>query len=148
MMTFFYQKELNCLWLFSSQAAAGFQCESTSTSTTTSNFPSAMAPKTMKAKAAMKAMKTAKVMSKGGLATELADGSGLKKGEITKVLDSLAEIGTREVKKAGKFTLPGLCMIKTRKKKATLRLLFFCFWRCKLWKKEGVRVGLVNLYTW
>lgn len=92
--------------------------------TTTSNFPSAMAPKTMKAKAAMKAMKTAKVMSKGGLATELAEGSGLKKGEITKVLDSLAEIGTREVKKAGKFTLPGLCMIKTRKKKATLRLLF------------------------
>ncbi len=76
----------------------------------------------LSAKAAMKAMKAAKVMSKGGLATELAEGSGLKKGEITKVLDSLAEIGTREVKKAGKFTLPGLCMIKTRKKKAT-------FWR-------------------
>lgn len=93
--------------------------------TTTSNFPSAMAPKTMKAKAAMKAMKTAKVMSKGGLATELAEGSGLKKGEITKVLDSLAEIGTREVKKAGKFTLPGLCMIKTRKKKAFAISFFF-----------------------
>ena len=74
-----------------------------------------MAPKTMKAKAAMKA---AKVMSKGALATELAEAAGLKKGDITKVLDSLAEIGTKEVKKAGKFTLPGLCMIKTRKKKA------------------------------
>mmetsp|Transcript_109209 Transcript_109209/g.152729 ORF Transcript_109209/g.152729 Transcript_109209/m.152729 type:complete len:114 (+) Transcript_109209:69-410(+) len=78
-----------------------------------------MAPKTMKAKAAMKAMKAAKVMSKGALATELAEAAGLKKGEVTKVLDSLAEIGTKEVKKAGKFTLPGLCMIKTRKKKAT-----------------------------
>ena len=77
-----------------------------------------MAPKTMKAKAAMKAMKAAKVMSKGALATELAEAAGLKKGEVTKVLDSLAEIGTKEVKKAGKFTLPGLCMIKTRKKKA------------------------------
>ena len=79
-----------------------------------------MAPKTMKAKAAMKAMKAAKVMSKGALATELAEAAGLKKGDITKVLDSLAEIGTKEVKKAGKFTLPGLCMIKTRKKKAGL----------------------------
>ena len=77
-----------------------------------------MAPKTMKAKAAMKAMKAAKVMSKGALAMELAEAAGLKKGEVTKVLDSLAEIGTKEVKKAGKFTLPGLCMIKTRKKKA------------------------------
>jgi len=102
--------------------------------TTTSNFPSAMAPKTMKAKAAMKAMKTAKVMSKGGLATELADGSGLKKGEITKVLDSLAEIGTREVKKAGKFTLPGLCMIKTRKKKA---ISFFFRLDGKFGKRRG-----------
>lgn len=35
------------------------------------------------------------------------------------VLDLLAEIGTKEVKKTGKFTLPGLCMIKTRKKKVS-----------------------------
>ena len=75
--------------------------------------------KAMKAKATMKAMKSAKLMSKGALATELADAAGLKKGELSKVLDALAEIGTREVKKNGKFTLPGLCMIKTRKKKAT-----------------------------
>ena len=79
-----------------------------------------MAPmKAMKAKATMKAMKSAKLMSKGALATELADAAGLKKGELSKVLDALAEIGSREVKKNGKFTLPGLCMIKTRKKKAT-----------------------------
>ena len=79
-----------------------------------------MAPmKAMKAKATMKAMKSAKLMSKGALATELADAAGLKKGELSKVLDALGEIGSREVKKNGKFTLPGLCMIKTRKKKAT-----------------------------
>eukprot|EP00490_Sorites_sp_Unknown_P007028 CAMPEP_0114650782 /NCGR_PEP_ID=MMETSP0191-20121206/7894_1 /TAXON_ID=126664 /ORGANISM="Sorites sp." /LENGTH=81 /DNA_ID=CAMNT_0001864753 /DNA_START=67 /DNA_END=308 /DNA_ORIENTATION=- len=79
-----------------------------------------MAPmKTMKAKASMKAMKSAKLMSKGALATELAEAAGLKKSEISTVLDALADIGTKEVKKAGKFTLPGLCMIKTRKKKAT-----------------------------
>merc|ERR1719492_421057 len=58
-------------------------------------------------------------MSKGALATELSEASGLKKGEISTILDTLAEIGTKEVKKNGKFTLPGLCMIKTRKKKAT-----------------------------
>ena len=79
-----------------------------------------MAPmKAMKAKATMKAMKGAKLMSKGALATELSEASGLKKGEISTILDTLAEIGTKEVKKNGKFTLPGLCMIKTRKKKAT-----------------------------
>ena len=77
------------------------------------------AMKAMKAKATMKAMKGAKLMSKGALATELSEASGLKKGEISTILDTLAEIGTKEVKKNDKFTLPGLCMIKTRKKKAT-----------------------------
>ena len=126
----------------------------------TYNKSSAMAP--------MKAMaKSVKVMTKGALATELADAAGLKKGDTTKatgqyrscvtccfflqmlrkygsntkksvtshlgegcegflacevwnqVLDLLAEIGTKEVKKTGKFTLPGLCMIKTRKKKVS-----------------------------
>lgn len=128
-MTSFTRHGLICLWLFSSQGCLVPGSESNILQLPS---PQAMAPKTMKAKAAMKAMKTAKVMSKGGLATELAEGSGLKKGEITKVLDSLAEIGTREVKKAGKFTLPGLCMIKTRKKKATQR--FFVL-RWDIWKK-------------
>ena len=77
------------------------------------------AMKAMKAKASMKAMKGAKVMSKGTLATSLAEAAGLKKSEISTVLDALADIGTKEVKKTGKFTLPGLAMIKTRKKPAT-----------------------------
>ena len=81
-----------------------------------------MAPamKVMKAKkVAMKAMKGQKAMTKGGLTGSLADATEIKKADIAKVLNSRAEIGTEEVKKSGKFILPGLCMIKTRQKPAT-----------------------------
>ena len=80
-----------------------------------------MAPaKAMKAKkVAMKAMKGQKAMSKGTLLGELVNATELKRSDVSKVLNTLAEIGTDEVKKSGKFTLPGLCMIKTRKKAAT-----------------------------
>ena len=82
--------------------------------------PAMKAMKATKAKkVAMKAMKGQKAMSKGNLAGELAEATELKKSDITKVLNSLAEIGTGEVQKTGKFTLPGLCMIKTRQKPAT-----------------------------
>merc|ERR1719201_2047021 len=82
----------------------------------------------MKKKAAMKAMKAMKVMkkkqtgsamTKSGIAETLGNTSELKKSECMKLLDHLAEIGTKEVKKTGKFVLPGLCMIKTRTKPAT-----------------------------
>merc|ERR1712046_36786 len=68
--------------------------------------------------AAMKVMK-AKVtsISKGGLAAELASDK-FKKSDVSKLLDSLAGIATTQVKKVGKFTIPGLVMIKTRKKEA------------------------------
>ena len=81
----------------------------------------AKAMKATKAKkvSTMKAMKGQKAMSKGGLAAELANATEMKKSDITKVLNSLAEIGAGEVKKNGKFMLPGLCMIKTRQKPAT-----------------------------
>jgi len=36
-----------------------------------------------------------------------------------KVINSLADVATEQVKKVGKITIPGLCMIKTRKKPAT-----------------------------
>merc|ERR1740121_3464760 len=67
----------------------------------------------------MKAMKGATAMSKGALAQALADGTELKKSEVSKVLDTLASVATKEVKKAGQCTIPGLCMIKTRMKPAT-----------------------------
>merc|ERR1711939_38616 len=67
---------------------------------------------------AMKAMKkkavSAKAMTKTGIAHTLATKSGLKKSEVSKVLDDFASLATTEVKKAGKFTIPGLCMLKTR----------------------------------
>merc|ERR1712031_36581 len=69
---------------------------------------------------AMKAMKekSVKALPKGGIADALATATGHKKSECSKILDALAEVATSEVKK-GKFTIPGLCMIKTKTKAAT-----------------------------
>merc|ERR1719330_1529797 len=65
-------------------------------------------------------MKTAtKAMTKGALADALATGVEVKKSQCTKLLDTLAKVATAEVKKAGVFTIPGLCRIKTRTKPAT-----------------------------
>merc|ERR1712039_947372 len=68
-------------------------------------------------KAAAKA--PVKAMSKGAIAAQLAEGHELKKTVASKIIDSLAEIGAKEVSTTGKFTTPGLVMIKTRKKPAT-----------------------------
>merc|ERR1740121_1030358 len=76
--------------------------------------------KAMKAMKAMRAMKArGAAMSKGALAEALATQVDVKKSVSGKLIGSLAEIGTAEVKKAGTFTLPGLCRIKTRMKPAT-----------------------------
>merc|ERR1712125_156499 len=70
--------------------------------------------------APMKAMKaTVKAMTKGGLAQALSDATEVKKKECAKMVDTLAAIGSKQVKSAGKFIIPGLCMIKTRVKPAT-----------------------------
>merc|ERR1712018_579333 len=70
--------------------------------------------------APMKPMKAgAKAMSQGALAQALSESTELKKAVCAKAVKSLAEIGTQQVKSAGKFVLPGLCMIKTRLKPAT-----------------------------
>ena len=85
-----------------------------------------MAP--MKAMKSMKAMKAAvRSLSKGGIADAVATACELKKSQCSKVLDALAEIGSKQVKSVGKFVLPGLVMIKTRRKAATKagkRLMF------------------------
>merc|ERR1712151_461749 len=83
----------------------------------------------MKATKVMKAMKapamkaaarkTGTALSKGGVADALAFESGLKKAECSKIIDALATLGADQVKKVGKFVLPGLCMINTRVKPAT-----------------------------
>merc|ERR1719504_167282 len=65
------------------------------------------AMKTMKKKAASALTKTA-------ICDSLATKSGIAKGEVSKLLDDFSVLATAEVKKTGKFTIPGLCMLKTR----------------------------------
>ncbi len=79
-----------------------------------------MAP--MKAMKAMKAAKAAKAkMTKTGIAQALAAASGdeVKASVCNRLLDNLASIAATEVKKTGKFVIPGTVMIKTRRKPAT-----------------------------
>merc|ERR1711879_658758 len=71
-----------------------------------------MAPK-------MKPMKGVKSMAKGAIADAIATELEMKKGQVMKMLDSLASVATGQVTSVGKFTIPGLVMIKTRKKPAT-----------------------------
>merc|ERR1712046_323048 len=67
-----------------------------------------------------KAMKApAKVMTKGALAKAIAADHEIKATAATAIINSLAEIGTKEVTVSGKFVFPGLVMIKTRVKPAT-----------------------------
>merc|ERR1719277_2326275 len=74
----------------------------------------------MKAMKAMKGTtKSAKSISKSEIADQLATACELKKAQCGKVLGALAEIASKEVKSTGKFTIPGVCMVKTRQKPAT-----------------------------
>merc|ERR1719364_199187 len=69
-------------------------------------------------KRGMKAMKGAKSMAKGAIADALAAACYKKRSDMTKALDALAELVTKEIKGTGKFTIPNVCMIKTRHKPA------------------------------
>ena len=70
---------------------------------------------------AMKAMKgkAATAVTKSDMVAELEKKTSVKKSDCKKVLGSLAEVGAKEVKSKGKFTIPGLVMVKTRTKPAT-----------------------------
>merc|ERR1712060_946693 len=68
-------------------------------------------------KTAMKA--PVKAMTKGAMAKALATEHEIKASVASSIINSLAEIGTKEVTATGKFTIPGLVMIKTRVKPAT-----------------------------
>merc|ERR1719226_458066 len=59
------------------------------------------------------------VMTKTALTAAIAESCEVKKGVIGKALSTLASIATAETKKNGKFVVPGLVIIKTRKKPAT-----------------------------
>merc|ERR1711906_101209 len=80
----------------------------------------AMAKKVMKAmKKGMKAMKGVKSMPKSGIADAMGEACEAKRAAMSKALDALAELAAKEVKSTGKFTIPGICMVKTRHKPAT-----------------------------
>merc|ERR1712061_692424 len=72
------------------------------------------APKAMKA-AAMKGA----AMSKSGIVAALIAGTEIKASVGKQLLENLATVATKEVKGTGKFTIPGLCMLKLKNKPAT-----------------------------
>ena len=86
--------------------------------------PAMKAMKAMKAKKVTKAMKAKPraagvALTKGGIADALSSVAEMKKSECSKIIDSLAEMAATQIKSAGKFVVPGLVMIKTRRKPAT-----------------------------
>merc|ERR1719247_1487623 len=77
----------------------------------------------------MKAMKAgaSKAMTKGALLKAIATEHEMKTKDCSNILNSLATIATKEVKKTGLFSIQGLCRIKTRVKPATkagVRMIF------------------------
>merc|ERR1711976_618018 len=60
-----------------------------------------------------------KAMTKSAIAKSIAEEFELKQNVAGKIISSLADMAAKEVKANGKFTFPGLCMVKTRLKPAT-----------------------------
>merc|ERR1712113_710824 len=70
--------------------------------------------------AKMAPMKAAtKPMTKSQIAKAMGEEHELKTSTAGKIMNSLAEIVSKEVKLAGKVTIPGVATIKTRFKPAT-----------------------------
>merc|ERR1711924_481665 len=69
-------------------------------------------------KTAMKASSSNK-LTKSSMVKDIATEHELKTKDVNQIFDSLAAIATKEVKKTGVFTIPGLCRIKPRTKPAT-----------------------------
>ena len=84
-----------------------------------------MSPITMSWSLTFQTKRNAK--SKYRLVKALAIAADMTMPDALKFLDSLAEIGTKETVNVGKFTVPGLVMIRTKVKpaaKAGKRMLF------------------------
>merc|ERR1712186_302445 len=78
-----------------------------------------MAPKAKAGAMKAAAMKGAAAMSKSGLVAALIEGTEVKASVGKQLLENLATVATKEVKGTGKFTIPGLCMLKIKNKPAT-----------------------------
>merc|ERR1711903_109503 len=62
--------------------------------------------------------KGVKSIGKSAIADALGAACEKKRSEMAKVLDALAELAAKETKSTGKFTIPGVCMVKTKHKPA------------------------------
>ena len=72
-------------------------------------------------KAAAAGAKKSKALSKAGLITAITEAGGdeLSRKQVKAVLESLMEVGHKELKKNGLFTLPGFAKFRVVKKPAT-----------------------------
>merc|ERR1712034_158105 len=82
--------------------------------------------KAMKAMKAMKASSSSK-MTASGMYDAISTTTGLKRKDVKGVFESLCEVATAEVKKSGKFVVPGITMLKLKNRparKACTRMMF------------------------
>ena len=59
------------------------------------------------------------MMSKSEIVQKIADDTSLSKKDVKSVIESLAAVGYKELKKTGSFMLPGFCKFVVIKKPAT-----------------------------
>lgn len=94
----------------------------------------------------MKKATAVRAMTKSGIAEALAASCEIKKSVCAKALDLLAQVATQGVKKAGAFTVPGLCRLKTRTKPATKAGKREIFGKVVMVKAKPART-IVKAYT-
>jgi nucleoid DNA-binding protein len=64
-------------------------------------------------------MDMSKPMTKSELINQIAERSELKKGEVKSVMEALADVGYKELKKNSSFVVPGFAKFVVIKKPAT-----------------------------
>merc|ERR1719169_55455 len=67
----------------------------------------------------MKAMKAVRAPSKAETLDALADVSKVDKKQVKAVLDGVFSVALKQLKASGKFVIPGVTMVKLKKKPAT-----------------------------
>ena len=116
----------------------------------TFSLPLPEAMKAMKAAKAMKAMKrvskTGKAMAKGEIFGAIESSAGVKKKEVKAVFETLGSLIPAQLKATGKFTIPGVTMIKLKKKPATKAGKRMAFGKEVFVKAKPART-LVKCYT-
>ena len=105
--------------------------------------------KAMKAMKAMKRVSTAakgRAMPKGEVFGAIEASSGIKKRDVKAVFGALEGIIPAQLKATGKFTIPGITMIKLKKKPATKAGKRMAFGKEVFVKAKPART-LVKCYT-